>query len=180
MTTKEKGDQTPGPAGGGWLFLLGVALVGGVLFFYRLGAPGLMDPDEGRYAEIAREFFVLGDWGIPHLNLLPYLEKPPLVYWLTALSFKVCGFTELAARLPSAVSALGGVFLAYGLGRALWGPGPGMLKEIVVPGLLFANVMQLRSVPAPESAVLVTDGQESNIQCGTASASSLPPLLVEP
>ena len=77
-----------------WPFLLGLALVGLVLFFYRLGAPGLMDPDEGRYAEIAREIFVRRDWLIPHLNLLPYLEKPPLVYWLTALSFKGLGYTE--------------------------------------------------------------------------------------
>ena len=115
-----------------WPFLLGLGLVGLVLFFYRLGAPGLMDPDEGRYAEIAREFFVLKDWLIPHLNLLPYLEKPPLVYWLTALSFKALGYTEAAARLPSAVSALGGVFLAYGLGRALWGPGPGVLGALVL------------------------------------------------
>jgi len=109
-----------------------LVVAGLVIFFYRLGVPWLMSPDEGRYAEIAREFFVLGDWGIPHLNLLPYLEKPPLVYWLTALSFKVGGFTELAARLPSAVSALGGVFLAYGLGRAFWGPGPGVLSALVL------------------------------------------------
>ncbi len=115
-----------------WPFLLGLTLVGLVLFFYRLGAPGLMDPDEGRYAEIAREMFLRRDWLIPHLNLLPYLEKPPLVYWLTALCFKVCGYTEAAARLPSAVSALGGLFLAYGLGRALWGPGPGILGALVL------------------------------------------------
>ena len=115
-----------------WSLILILLVAGLVIFFYRLGVPGLMDPDEGRYAEIAREFFVLGDWGIPHLNLLPYLEKPPLVYWLTALSFKVHGFTELAARLPSAVSALGGVFLAYGLGRAFWGPGPGVLGALVL------------------------------------------------
>ena len=106
--------------------------MGLVLFFYRLGAPGLMDPDEGRYAEIAREMLVLKDWLIPHLNLLPYLEKPPLVYWLTALGFKVFGYTEAAARLPSAVDALGGVFLAYGLGRAMWGPGPGVLGALVL------------------------------------------------
>jgi 4-amino-4-deoxy-L-arabinose transferase-like glycosyltransferase len=112
--------------------LLGLTLVGLVLFFYRLGAPGLMDPDEGRYAEIAREMLVRKDWLIPHLNLLPYLEKPPLVYWLTALGFKVFGYPEAAARLPSAVSALGGVFLAYGLGRALWGPGPGVLGALVL------------------------------------------------
>jgi 4-amino-4-deoxy-L-arabinose transferase-like glycosyltransferase len=115
-----------------WPFLLGLALVGLVLFFYRLGAPGLMDPDEGRYAEIAREIFVLKDWLIPHLNLLPYLEKPPLVYWLTALSFKVFGYTEMAARLPSAASALAGLFVAYGLGRVLWGPLPGVLSALVL------------------------------------------------
>ena len=96
--------------------------MGLALFFYRLGAPGLMDPDEGRYAEIAREIILLHDWLIPHLNLSPYLEKPPLVYWLTALSFKALGANELAARLPSAASALGGLFLAYWLGRSLWGP----------------------------------------------------------
>jgi 4-amino-4-deoxy-L-arabinose transferase-like glycosyltransferase len=123
-------DAASKPRDWSWVLILTVA--GWVIFFYRLGVPGLMDPDEGRYAEIAREFFVLGDWGIPHLNLLPYLEKPPLVYWLTALSFKVGGFTEAAARLPSALSALGGVFLAYGLGRALWGPGPGVLCALVL------------------------------------------------
>jgi 4-amino-4-deoxy-L-arabinose transferase-like glycosyltransferase len=115
-----------------WPLLLGLVLVGLVLFFYRLGAPGLMDPDEGRYAEIAREILLLRDWLIPHLNLLPYLEKPPLVYWLTALGFKVLGYSETAARLPSALSALAGVFLAYGLGRVLGGPGVGLLGALVL------------------------------------------------
>ena len=115
-----------------WPFLVGLALMGLVLFFYRLGAPGLMDPDEGRYAEIAREIFLLHDWLIPHLNLSPYLEKPPLVYWLTALSFKALGANELAARLPSAASALGGLFLAYWLGRSLWGPALAFLSATVL------------------------------------------------
>ena len=115
-----------------WPLLAGLALMGLVLFFYRLGAPGLMDPDEGRYAEIGREIWVLKDWLIPHLNFLPYLEKPPLVYWLTGLSFGGLGYREFAARLPSALSALGGVFLAYGLGRALWGPGPGLFGAMVL------------------------------------------------
>ena len=106
--------------------------MGLVIFFCRLGVPGLMDPDEGRYAEIAREILVLKDWLIPHLNLLPYLEKPPLVYWLTALSFKVLGSNELAARLPSAVSALGGLLLAYALGRTLWGPAAAFVSATVL------------------------------------------------
>ncbi len=115
-----------------WPFLLALGLMGLVIFFWRLGVPGLMDPDEGRYAEIAREFFVSGNWLIPHLNLLPYLEKPPLVYWLTALSFGGLGYTELAARLPAALSALGGILLAYGLGRAFWGPAPGFFSAVVL------------------------------------------------
>ena len=91
------------------------------------GRPGADGPDEGRYAEIAREILLLRDSLIPHLNLFPYLEKPPLVYWLTALSFKVLGYTELAARLPSAAAALGGLLLAYGLARSLWGTGPALM-----------------------------------------------------
>lgn len=119
-------DKRQGP------LLLGLGLVGLVLFFYQLGAAALMDPDEGRYAEIAREMLALRDWLIPQLNLLPYLEKPPLVYWLTAVSFKVFGFTAAAARLPSALSALAGLFLAYALGRALWGPLAGVLSALVL------------------------------------------------
>ncbi|MEW6386295.1 MAG: glycosyltransferase family 39 protein [Thermodesulfobacteriota bacterium] len=112
-------------------FLL-LALAGLGLFFFRLGTPGLMDPDEGRYAEIAREMWVLRDWLIPHLNFLPYLEKPPLVYWLTALSFGAWGCTEWAARLPVALSALGGIFGAYWLGRAFWGAGPGLVSALIL------------------------------------------------
>ena len=91
-----------------------------------------MDPDEGRYAEIAREMLLLQDWLIPHLNLVPYLEKPPLVYWLTSLSFGAWGLTEGAARLPAALAALGGVYLAYGLGRTLWGESPGFWAALVL------------------------------------------------
>lgn len=115
-----------------WPYLLTLAVTGAVLFFYRLGAPGLMDPDEGRYAEIAREMLLLKDWVVPHLNFLPYLEKPPLVYWFTALSFQVFGLTEAAARLPAAVSALAGVFLVYYLGRALWNSRAGFLGALIL------------------------------------------------
>lgn len=104
-----------------WLYPALLTVAGLGLFFWRLGVPGLMDPDEGRYAEIAREMLLLKDWLIPHLNLAPYLEKPPLVYWLTSLSFAAFGQTEWAARLPAALAALAGVYLAYWLGRVLWG-----------------------------------------------------------
>jgi 4-amino-4-deoxy-L-arabinose transferase-like glycosyltransferase len=101
------------------------------LFFFRLGVPGLMDPDEGRYAEIAREMLVTGDAITPQLNFLPYLEKPPLVYWLTALSLSLGGLNEWAARFIPALSAIGGVMAAYWLAATLWGPGTGFLAAMV-------------------------------------------------
>jgi 4-amino-4-deoxy-L-arabinose transferase-like glycosyltransferase len=115
-----------------WLPWALMTLAGLGLFFPGLGVPGLMDPDEGRYAEIAREMLLLKDWLIPHLNLVPYLEKPPLVYWLTSLSFAAFGLTEWAARLASALAALAGLYLAYGLGRALWGEREGFWGAMVL------------------------------------------------
>ncbi len=83
------------------------------VFFFHLGSYGLWEPDEGRYAEIAREMLHGGSKIIPHLNYVVYVEKPPLLYWLTAISFSVFGLTEFAARLPVAISALVGVFATY-------------------------------------------------------------------
>jgi 4-amino-4-deoxy-L-arabinose transferase-like glycosyltransferase len=102
-----------------------------VLFFVRLGVPGLTDPDEGRYAEIAREMLVTGDYLTPHLNLLPYLEKPPLVYWLTAVSLKLGGHTEWAARAIPALSAIGGVLAVYWFAATLWGRRTGFWAGLI-------------------------------------------------
>ncbi len=132
MTTDESNLAAKPTPGAEWVYLAGLVLAGLPLFFYHLGTPGLMDPDEGRYAEIAREMLILKDWLTPHLNFLPYLEKPPLVYWLTALSFQVFGLSEWAARLPAALSGLAGVFFAYFLGRAFWGARAGFLGALVL------------------------------------------------
>ncbi len=110
---------------------LGLLALCCLLFFYRLGVPGLTDPDEGRYAEIAREMLVLQDYLTPHLNFLPYLEKPPLVYWLTALSLRFGGLNEWAARAIPALSALGGVLAVYWLAARLWGARTAFLAGLV-------------------------------------------------
>lgn len=89
-------------------------------FLLLLGQRGLNEPDEGRYAEIAREMTVGGEWLTPHLNGHPHFQKPPVIYWLTAASLSVFGMNEWAARLPSAVAALGTVTLTFGLALRLW------------------------------------------------------------
>lgn len=83
-----------------------VAAVVYLCFFSRLGALGLVGPDEPRYASIAREMARSGDWVTPRLAGEPWLEKPPLYYWGAAAAFSLLGVSEFAARLPSALAAL--------------------------------------------------------------------------
>jgi 4-amino-4-deoxy-L-arabinose transferase-like glycosyltransferase len=88
----------------GWAVLILATLC--VCYFSRLGAIGFVGPDEPRYAWIARDMAETGDWVTPRLYGKPWFEKPPLLYWGAAISFKLLGVTESAARLPSAISAL--------------------------------------------------------------------------
>lgn len=77
-------------------------------------------PDEGRYAGVAWEMIRSGDWLTPTLNGLPFFHKPPLFYWLTALSLKTFGLTLWAARLASVLGAWLGAMGLYLLVRR-WG-----------------------------------------------------------
>ncbi len=70
-------------------------------WFSALDYRKLIKPDEGRYAEIAREMAQSGDWVTPRLNGIKYFEKPPLQYWATAAAFRVFGENEWTARLWS-------------------------------------------------------------------------------
>jgi 4-amino-4-deoxy-L-arabinose transferase-like glycosyltransferase len=77
----------------------------GFLFFYGLGAFGLLGADEPRYAQIAREMLNRGDWVTPTLLGKPWLEKPVLYYWQAMVSFRLAGVSDQAARLPAAFDA---------------------------------------------------------------------------
>jgi 4-amino-4-deoxy-L-arabinose transferase-like glycosyltransferase len=98
-----------------------------------LATRALYDPDEGRYAEIPSEMLRGGDWIIPHLDGLTYLEKPPLQYWLTALSFRVFGETAMAARLCTGLAGFFSLLIVFFVGRRLWGLDAG-LKAVLLTG----------------------------------------------
>ncbi len=66
----------------------------------------LVDPDEGRNAEVAREMAAAGDVVVPHLAGMPYLDKPPALFWAAAAAIRVLGPTPLAARLPAMAAGL--------------------------------------------------------------------------
>ena len=76
----------------GWLVLAAA-------WFATLQARPMLDPDEGRYAEIPREMVASGDWLTPRLDGLKYFEKPPLQYWATAAAYSVFGLSEWTSRL---------------------------------------------------------------------------------
>ncbi len=109
-------------------------LVGGTAAFYltRLGAAGLYDPNEGMYAEISREMVLLRDWLTPHFNFIRYFEKPPLLYWLTAVAYRLLGISEFSARLITALAAIAGVGVVYGIGRDLWGRRAGLVSGLIL------------------------------------------------
>jgi len=117
------------------LRVAGTLMLGGLLllpFFVGLGAWPLLEPDEGRNAEVAREMLALGQWSVPHFDLLPYLDKPVLLFWAIGGAFWTFGVSEFSARLPSAVSAAATIALTGVLGRRLLGIRGGVIASVVV------------------------------------------------
>ena len=89
-----------------------------IQFFHGLGQLGLVGPDEPRYAQVAREMMGSGDFITPHLYGKPWFEKPILYYWLTVQSYRVFGVSEIAARLPAAMSSILLILAVFTIG---WG-----------------------------------------------------------
>ena len=92
------------------------------LFLLNLGGYDLWPPDEPRFAQVAREMLTTGDYLAPHINGQPYTEKPPVLFWLTALVSKPFGdVTEFSARLPLAIGGILTVLFTYFLAQSLYG-----------------------------------------------------------
>ncbi len=114
------------------LRLLVCAMLAAILYLPALGRPALWEPDEGRYAEIAREMVLAHDYVTPRDNWVRYFEKPPLVYWAEALSIKLIGANELAVRLPAALASVAEVTVTAALGEAMFGASVGLAAAIVL------------------------------------------------
>jgi 4-amino-4-deoxy-L-arabinose transferase-like glycosyltransferase len=120
------------------LALLVLLAVPGILLYPCLSFH-LFEPDEGRYAEIAREMLARGEWVVPLLQGEPYLDKPPLLYWLTIISFRLFGAHDWSARLAPALAVHGCVLVVYLLGRRTLGERPafwGALILALAPGFI--------------------------------------------
>lgn len=114
-----------------WTLLWAVFLVAYVQLVSSLA---LIDPDEGRNAEVAREMAASGDFVVPHLNELPYLDKPIFLFAAGALSMHAFGVNEFAARLPALASTVATVGLVVAFGWIRFGRDAGL-----VAGMLLAS-----------------------------------------
>jgi 4-amino-4-deoxy-L-arabinose transferase-like glycosyltransferase len=137
--------RVTGPARCRRLSLLLLAVLPALLLYPCLSFY-LFDPDEGRYAQIAAEMLARGDGFVPYLQGEPYLDKPPLLYWLVVGSYAVFGVHDWAARLVPALAVHACVLLTYLLGRrrvgeraALWGA----LALALAPGFMGMGRMLL-------------------------------------
>ena len=112
-----------------------------VIWFVPLGWRHLVPSDEGRYAEMAREMLVTGDWITPRYNGYKYFEKPPLQTWANALTFAWFGIGEWQARLYTALTGFAGVLLAGFTARRLVSPAAGFATALVLASAPYWNLM---------------------------------------
>ena len=103
---------------------IGFLIAALILFTWDLGGLPLRDWDEGLVAQVAREIaqapFSDLTWLHPTMWGEPYLNKPPLVHWLIALSYSLAGVNEWTARLPGALLTAMSVPLFYRLCREVF------------------------------------------------------------
>lgn len=104
----------------------------------------LLEPEESRYAELARQMLESGSWIVPTLDGQPYLDKPPLLYWLVAVTFKIFGVSVFVARLiPSLVAAVT-AWMVYRWGFTVGGRGMGIVSSVILltlPDYLYRGPM---------------------------------------
>ncbi|MFM7148342.1 MAG: ArnT family glycosyltransferase, partial [Gemmataceae bacterium] len=129
-----KGDDSP-PS----LRSLAILVVLPAILLYPCLGFHLFEPDESRYAQIPREMLDRSDLIVPTLQGEPYLDKPPLFYWMVMLSYRIFGAHDWSARLVPAIAAHLTLLLTYLLGRRTMGERPAFWAALVLalaPGFL--------------------------------------------
>jgi len=134
-----------------WVQIILLLAFCSLLFILGVGRWDLWNPDEPRYAQVAKEMVARGDWILMHVNGNTYLDKPPLFFWLIALSsFLWQGFTSFSARFPSAFLSTLTVLLAFFLGKKLYGSRTGFLSALILAtSFEFAYLSTRANIDAP-------------------------------
>jgi hypothetical protein len=112
-----------------------IIVISAILFFIPfLGSVHLFDWDEINFAESAREMIVTGNFSRVQIDFHPFWEKPPLFFWMQALSMKLFGINEFAARFPNAVIGIFTLLTFYLLGKRLYDEKFGLIWALAYLG----------------------------------------------
>src|SRR5580658_5047770 len=121
-----------GPGKNWYLYLIVLLFAGAIYVGCIVSPPSLMDDVDSVQAQIARNMLVTGDWVTARLDGVAYLEKPPLVYWLMAGSYKIFGVHDWAARLPIALFCIGLCLLTAAFGVWAFGRRAGFCAGLCI------------------------------------------------
>jgi 4-amino-4-deoxy-L-arabinose transferase-like glycosyltransferase len=133
-----------------------ILVAAGFIWFLFLGYRDLIEPDEGRYAEIAREMLNSGNWITPRLNGIKYFEKPPLQYWGSALSMALLGATNAAARVwCSGLGFIAALWVGF-VGNRLYSRSAGYFAFLfLISTVLYVGMGHANSLDMGVSALLI-------------------------
>ena len=112
-----------------WLLFATIYLA---VYFASLFSPPLMDDVDASHAQAAQHIVESGNWITCKINGIRYIEKPPLPYWLVAVSYRVFGQNTFATHLPNALGMLGLAWLAWAWAKRAWGPRAGLYAGLGV------------------------------------------------
>lgn len=110
------------------------------------GAP-LFDEDEGAYACVSSEMIRNCDYLTPTLNNVPFFHKPPLFYWVQALSIKSFGFSEFSCRLPSVLASMAWAMLLFRFTSRRYGMEKGFLAAAFMATALHITIIAKAAIP---------------------------------
>lgn len=146
-----------------WFCISLLAILCLIFLFFGLGFYPLMDVDETRYAIIARDLINSFNWNNLNLNTMPFLEKPPLYFWLVGASIKLFGgLSSFAVRFPIAILASFIVFFTYYVGKRVISRKYGMLSALILLSSIFFLILSHIAILDMVLTVFVT----SAIYCG--------------
>ena len=136
-----------------------------LLLFPALGAVHLFDWDEINFAESAREMLTSGDYRHVQINYEPFIEKPPLFFWLQVICMKIFGVNEFAARLPNAVCGVITLVLFYKIGKKLYDGLFGFLWAFAYIGSFLPNLYFKSAIIDPVFNLFIFLGLYFLMQC---------------